>query len=614
MNNLNKNAASGSSNDLSQNIHDLIAGIAKNSRLRRAERAEIARELTSHFQEALAAGQTAEDAVRTYGDARASSQTLRAAAIAKRSPLDRALGLTFKWTAPVFGLFLVLYLCTAVYMSMDGPKVSFDAIKRIRDSFPVANSPDQLAWPAYRDALVQMGLGMDDPRRMSHGVVAACDSPRPTDPNWPAARDWTSDNQLHIAALCVASKRPILGFPVAVAASDADAALLGKEFQESTKLSAAKDHTALTEFPAFELLLPPLAVFRKATNILATDMLQALEQEDGERATRDAEAMIAISIHVQEGRILIGDLVGMAIRSKAVNNIIMALEWKPSAWSDAQLARLQTALRSVPPKLEHVDFTSEQLMFEDVVQRLYTDDGNGDGRFAPQWKQLQFLQFVESVSSGDNIRNRVNDRLTLAATFLSNPLAAFAVATRKDAINHYMASMMRLEIGLDGSLSDANTAMAKVDQDFQDNMHEQGTRYFLENLLMPAMAKASFQFRLDKAIRDACVVSIAAELFHRAHGTWPVNAADLAPLCGGASPKDPWSGNPIAMETDANGFRMWSVGRNGVNELGGLEQSTEASTSLDWVWLAPRGNLDRWMAKPSITRNASTQSPQEANH
>jgi len=81
-----------------------------------------------------------------------------------RKPINRAFGLTLKWSARVIGACVLLYAVVAISMSMNSPKVSFDPIKRFRESLPVAKSPDQLAWPAYRDALVEMGLGQDDPR------------------------------------------------------------------------------------------------------------------------------------------------------------------------------------------------------------------------------------------------------------------------------------------------------------------------------------------------------------------------------------------------------------------------------------------------------------------
>jgi len=80
-------------------------------------------------------------------------------------------------------------------------------------------------------------------------------------------------------------------------------------------------------------------------------------------------------------------------------------------------------------------------------------------------------------------------------------------------------------------------------------------------------------------------------------------------------PEDPWSGKPVLMSTDGDGFRIWSVGRDGVDDRGDLTrhvpefvgQRELASTTnpnvqippgagptVDWVWFAPRGNVERW--------------------
>jgi len=520
-----------------------------------------------------------------------------------RKPINRAFGLTLKWSARAVGACVLLYAIVAISMSMNSPKVSFDPIKRFRESLPVAKSPDQLAWPAYRDALVEMGLGQDDPKHKSEGAIAAMTGMLPNDKQWPVASEWIAAHQPQIAALCAASKRPMFGFPVATPISDADAALFGKNTQSGgIFFGGTIDNADVTVQPLICLLLPHLNSTSTASHLLATDMLLAVDQGNGERATRDAEAMMAISIHVQESRIVVGDLAGIRLRLRATNNIVMALEWKPSIFTDAQLKRLQMAMYLVPPALERPDFRTERLMFEDAVQRFYTDDGHGDGRFAPQWKQMETIAFMESVS-GEKIYDKkvgVISQFDLFASFLSQPFACFAIAGRKEALDHYDASMKRLIGDPNDSLSDAVNAIAIADEEYVESINAHGARYFLEGILMPDFSKFMLNWKLDQARRDACAAAIAAELYHRANNKWPESAADLAPLCDGKAPQDPWNEKPIMMETDANGFRMWSVGKNGVDDHGDLAQSKKSSDhsdSADWVWLAPRGNLDRWETK-----------------
>ena len=518
-------------------------------------------------------------------------------------PINRVFGLTFKWSACAIGACVLLYAVVAISMSMNSPKVSFDPIKRFRESLPVAKSPDQLAWPAYRDALVEMGLGWDDPKHKSEGAVAAMTGMLPSDKQWPMASEWIAAHQPEIAALCAASKRPMFGFPVATPISDADAALFGKNTQSGGIFYGGTiDNADVTVQPLICLLLPHLNSTSTASHLLATDMLLAVDQGNGERATRDAEAMMAISIHAQESRIVVGDLACIRLRLRATNNIVMALEWKPSIFTDAQLKRLQMAMYLVPPALERPDFRTERLMFEDAVQRFYTDDGHGDGRFAPQWKQMETIAFMESVS-GEKIYDKkvgVINQFDLFASFLSQPFAFYAIAGRKEALDHYDASMKRLIGDPSDSLSDAVKAMAIADKEYIESINAHGARYFLEGILMPDCSKFMHLWKLDQARRDACAAAIAAELYHRANKKWPESAADLAPLCDGKAPQDPWNEKPIMMETDANGFRMWSVGKNGVDDHGDLAQSKKSSDdsdSADWVWLAPRGNLDRWETK-----------------
>jgi hypothetical protein len=332
-------------------------------------------------------------------------------------------------------------------------------------------------------------------------------------------------------------------------------------------------------------------------------MFRAVEQGDGARATDDLEAIMAVSVHVTEGRILIGDLVGMALRRVAVTTVIGALEWKPEVFSDDQLRRMQLALRSIPASLERLDLATERLMYEDAVQRFYSDDGNGDGWFVPSPGQISVMESISNVSAGSP--GQGGQRLAaLAFVPVLRPVGAMMVAGRKDSLAHYAAFTAEVEAASSGTPREVLAKITPIDARHatQSSDARQRARYFLESLLGPALGNAALQFALDRASRDAACAVIAAELFHRANKRWPTSAAELAPFNGGTVPVDPWAEAPIRMAEDKQGFRMWSIGRDGKDDGGDPAQASGLSTnpnprsdaSADWVWFAPRGNLDRW--------------------
>ena len=506
----------------------------------------------------------------------------------KRRSVLRAIGL-------VLLAVVVIYAVFAIYLATRPVVISIDAVQRFRDTLPKPAKPEDAAWPAYRDALTALGFANGTFRE--EGVRDALGR-RPGDREWALLSAWVDANQPAIAAVRAASNRPVFAFPMGVDRAPAEEALFGI-VPEGT----GGDWKDRETFPMLGLLLPQLVAMRSLANAIATDMFRAVEQGDGARAADDLEAIMAVSVHVAEGRILIGDLVGMALRRVAVTTVIGALEWKPEVFSDDQLRRMQLALRSIPASLERLDLATERLMYEDAVQRFYSDDGNGDGWFVPSPGQISVMESISNVSAGSP--GQGGQRLAaLAFVPVLRPVGAMMVAGRKDSLAHYAAYLAEVEAASSGSPREVRTKMAPLDarQYMQSSSARQRARYFLESLLGPALGNAALQFALDRASRESACVVIAAELFHRANKRWPTSAAELAPFNGGTAPVDPWAEAPIRMAEDAGGFRMWSMGRDGKDDGGDPMRTPALSTnpnprgdaSGDWVWFAPRGNLDRW--------------------
>ena len=160
--------------------------------------------------------------------------------------------------------------------------------------------------------------------------------PCPGDPGWDAANAWLTAHAGALADLRKASRRPVFGFPAAREFDDADAHLFGPDIRDIMHHTIATRNDAAS-MPMIGIMLPHLSVMRSAARILKTDAAQAAAAGDGERMVADIEAMMAMSVHVQDGRILIGDLVGIAIRSMARMRTIELLERHPALLDPAQL-------------------------------------------------------------------------------------------------------------------------------------------------------------------------------------------------------------------------------------------------------------------------------------
>jgi hypothetical protein len=286
----------------------------------------------------------------------------------------------------------------------------------------------------------------------------------------------------------------------------------------------------------------------------------------------------------------------MAIRGAATRAATAAVEWKPQIFTEVQLKRMQAALRSVPPELERIELAAEQLLFEDAVQRLYSDDGQGDGWFVPTGAQLQLFEMARSASGGLG-DSRPDPRVFATFVAALRPIGAFSVAGRKEAVARYGEIVQAIESAPTTSPREAEAALDAIDErfDLSGKDPRNAARWFLQWVFMPASGKAAVNFAIDRASREMACVAIAAELFHRQTGRWPASADQLAPLLGGKTPMDPWVAAPVRVVNDDSGFRMWSLARDGKDDGGDVKSITPTGRG-DWVFFAPRGNLDRWKA------------------
>ena len=587
-------------------VDGFIEQVIRGTRLRKAERDDVRAELTSHFAEALASGASAAAAMASYGDPKDSARALRAAAIAKRSAIDRAFGRALVATGWTVGVVVGAYVLFALYLAANAPRPSFDPIERVAERLPVA-PPSQVAWASYRKILPALGLTghQDGANATADRIDAGPGWPgrKPTDEagaTWDEQVAWCDTHSADLARLRAASALPVLGFPYATGLTELDAALFEQGvIEQSQALIRDKDRP----WRAFGIMLPHLASVRQCARVLALDATVAASRGQGAAAVDDLAAIVAMSMQVQQPRFLICDLVAVAMRAVAAQRAVMLLEAMPDAFTDADLARLQAVMRSVPAELAMLELWGERIGFEDAVQWVYSDDGDGDGFFNPTTENVSMLSSIDAGSLGSD--NTMSSMQSVMVS-LVRPGAAIWMAGRKDMMDFYDRWCEELTARRDWTLGTlATAAPTQTDAPLRAGDAVFKSRYLLAALLLPAIDKANTVLAADRAQREAVDVAAACVRFRQAKGAWPTSMAALVPAYLPSTPVDPWSGKAPGIKGDGATFLVWSVGEDMVDQGGDLSAGSqsprarqtsgpERAMACDWVWFAPTGSVDRW--------------------
>ncbi len=576
---------------LPQEIVALVATVVKRTKLRKRERTDIERELAAHFRDGLDAGKDASTLIDAFGDPRESALQLRAGAIAKRTPFDRALRRLLVTALWATWAFIGLYGIGIAYLWVNKPVISFNPMIRLHESLPKVTEAER-AWPIYKQALILLadpssragqsekpftGLTFND-----YGVEGTLSMVG--DANWERQCKMIAQRDAGLELLSVASKKPALGYMPHYQPKVEDAEIFPYDESIASKTPP--------EFPMFAVQLPQLDHFRSAARLLASDSLHALEQDDGARFVRDISAMIAMSMHTSEDQTLISQLVASAMRTIACERIVMAIEWKPQSLKDEQLVLLASRLRSIPDAAFQVELSIELLMLQDMLQRTYSDDGHGDGYFNAAYG-AHLISSLESMSSIES-----NDFGPSAKTMgvLLSPIGAALMATRKETID-------MCEALYDKSERQSKLPLWQQDfgyeQEFSQLVTQDAVRkWLIPRLLMPVVGRAVAVCRRAEGHSIAAQTAIALEQFRRAHaGSWPTAINELVPTYLGSAPADPYTGKPIGY-TLADGHPLvWSIGDKKFDEFGNIVQSR--SERVDWIWFKGDDGLKRWNPKPS---------------
>ncbi|MCA9287893.1 MAG: hypothetical protein KDA05_04865 [Phycisphaerales bacterium] len=537
--------------DLPASLSSLVERVCIRTRLWRGEQSDVAGELCAHFLDGLESGRTPEQLREAFGSVKATARLIRRAKQRAR-PLVWRLWAGF-WCAVGWGLLAILGLYVFLfvrYMLLE-PTISRNISAEINQR--IAQTPPQdRAWPELRAAylmLTPVGDGSPEsfaPPEFDPATGQELQGPVPLHDafaRWDiegesldGVRNYLSENEGALDRVRAAAARPALGL-LLTDATDVEVERHGMGMGLRPEYDLTGVRTTPTENPALiSVLLPNLVPMRFLSGLLASDARLAALDGDAARFMGDIEAMLGMGAQVRQQRVLIADLVAIAMDARALQAIDYTLVRHPGLLSDEQVAALAHALSRIGNDGPLVTFDGERAMFEDTLQRLYSDDGSGNGVVTREGMRELARMFTDF--------GPIPPEMNLASDALG-PIQSAVVADRAS-----MQAMYERFIGQ--AERAARTPMwahddLAMDADIEQMAGDpiQRTRYMLVYLLMPALNRAALSGEDLLQRRDATIVALAIELHRRRTGAHPAALDEVPAAILPSVPRDRFTGEAI---------------------------------------------------------------------
>ena len=339
----------------------------------------------------------------------------------------------------------------------------------------------------------------------------------------------------------------------------------------------------------YDLPIPHLGSLKRSAQWLSASAIYSLHQGNTANACADVRVMLAIAKGETDERLIISQLVRIAIAAIGVSATWEVLQ-DPNV-SEDDLAQLQQDWQS----LEFTSPLEQAMVFEQVeqIQELeqirksskrfneiwgyyYTSDTTSANRggdmmplktrslFLRKWDELRWRWFW---SYQDELSGLQSFQVVLAATHMAETNQSFQ------------------------SVQSFALARLKLDQNASYDLRNFSAQN--ANVLYSALRKA---IRIETA-RNVVVTAIALKRYELRHHQLPATLDNLTPDLLQTVPIDCMDGEPLNYRPNVDGtFLLYSVGANGKDDDGNpsLEKGVIGSNSywqndhaLDWVWPQP---------------------------
>jgi len=537
--------------NLPQVASEYIEAIIKKMRYRRKVRQEVKAELVAHFADALKDCRTdeerqakAEQLIDEFGD-------VKLLAILIRRGKKRCRPLWKKFvirSLQVAGILIVCVVLRGIQLSVGTPGITMDYVAWLTELSSVGRDESQNAKPYY-DRAVELSKEMPEDMRdfLFNPVEEMSEEQRA------AIAKFLEEDAESLDMVRAGARKPYYW----------------TDYEKSTP-SRATPKTfkglAATASMIHELtagIMPSLSGYKILARRLDSVIALKTYNGDSKGALDDCLVLYKFGNHLSGKGLLIEQLVGIAIEATAMDR---TLEVVDKLDVDAEtLRRIQEELEKIYAKRwPIVNLDGEKAFWYDYIQQTFTDDGRGNGRMLIRGLPLADGDWKEAVSG-----------------FVSGYPDRKEVISR---IDRYFESAANLSEIAPWELR------SKASEGEKQNWIELGTGSFLLIPLVSSHRKVGELGWRQRQGRVAIITVLGALRYQKDRERYPTGLDELVE--GGYIshlPRDFYSDGPMHYKITDDGFMLYSVGFNFVDDGG--EMGTKNGKAHKW---ADNGDLIFW--------------------
>ena len=579
--------------ELSQEAQAAITTLVKQTKLMRYEKFEIADELISHFVDGLERGTTSDELISAFGDPEVAATLFRSSKLRRRPMAIRA-GQMILWTVLALG---TVYMALMVFFHAASPEPNVDYSVQMNQN-AAAVPEDQRAWPVYRDAWTKYDIGQHSGQFIeiySEYDKARCKGEliRPEDEGWDLAVEKLKASSDLLEAFRIGSKLDHLGLELQVNISDyseADFVALFPNKDYATEVQKAADGgndssgivglseeaDRLLNASLTYVLLPHTNKFLVVSGIFQVDTRLAVIENDPDRVVDNIEAILGFARQQNNESLIVCHRFGTFLFKMAVAQVEEVLRESPGFLEETHLARLQNAIGDFD--FTKLDFSDEPMQ-KDILQRVYSDDGNGDGHLTPEG--LELLLVMKSMNPRHNKQGFLGLPDSLPTRRIFGPALILSSPGRKE-----MAEKM-----------DALNKEAKARygtpwwEDDLSNFNELWNEVLGTIYVTDWFQTCNGYLQIAIAHQDAGLLGIAIERYRLKFDAWPQSLDDLEGEFLSATPLDRVTGEPLKFKASDESVTIYSVGGDLDDDGGQHDAQTipmiaadyDQSADGDWV-------------------------------